>query len=208
MNSAHCSLLLAVLMVVPTQALAEQDENTAPISVISQPIEQAAVKQSELESLYPGESEMDSQEAEENGQDRVGEDPVTTDDSDPNGDVGAFEFEASDPRLSITPVRATRNWYRSTETLYVRFDGEIHFQSAQRTQLGDGYKLKPNRNIRRASVDYVRQGKSVGQGGRQYTKSARHRNDAHLYEAHVVAYDSPGIGDKHTTYFSPRWYYW
>lgn len=106
------------------------------------------------------------------------------------------------------PVRVTYNWYRSTETLYVRFDGEIHFQSAQQTLPGDGYKLKPFRHIRRASVDYTRQGRSVGEGGRQYTKSARSRRDPCHYRASVVAYDSIQIGPKHTTYFVPKWYYW
>ncbi len=110
-----------------------------------------------------------------------------------------FSSAVSASATSVTP------YYSNSVSWNFFYDGYISFYSAHKVQKADSkYCKSVGKYIKRASIDYTRNGKSVC-GGRKYTKTANSYKKGKFYSLTVNATGSlnPFAGK---TNFSPKFY--
>ncbi|MED4344923.1 MULTISPECIES: hypothetical protein [Heyndrickxia] len=103
------------------------------------------------------------------------------------------------------PVLAqSTNYAKSTEILEVKYNGYIQFKPSYKVPKKAGYGLKAGKYVKRAYINYTRNGKSVI-GGRKYTATKTSGNS--IVSTSATCWDSPLWGNKHTTKFNYGWVY-
>lgn len=102
------------------------------------------------------------------------------------------------------------NYAESKEIAFVHYVGYIQFRPSYKTKSSSGYYLKEKKHVKRAYVNYTRDGKSVTtNGGRLYTGTATSSSSNTIYSAKVHAWDAMTLSsdDRYVTHFNYGWYY-
>lgn len=102
------------------------------------------------------------------------------------GETQAVTVNAQGAITSEVP----EDYWNSHETLQIYYEGMIRFKPSYRTTESDQkYGLKKNKQVKRAYINYTRNGESVC-GGRKWTKEASKKTDSNYYRASASAWDS------------------
>ena len=104
----------------------------------------------------------------------------------------------------------TSDYASSKETLQIRYTGYIQFIPSYTTTSTSGYNLTANKHVKRAYVNYTRDGKSVTtNGGRLYTATAKTSSSNAVYAATAYAWDAFTLSkdEKYVTHFYYGWQY-
>lgn len=98
-----------------------------------------------------------------------------------------------------------KNYWTTKESYQIKYNGYIQFYANYKTPKNPGYGLLANRCVKRAYINYSRNGKSVI-GGRKYTPAAPGRVNK-KYSKSASCWDSVIPGAKHRTKFNYGWLY-
>lgn len=103
--------------------------------------------------------------------------------------VGETKTVTANAQAAIT-AEIPEDYWNSHETLQIHYGGMIQFKPSYCTTAEDNeYGLKKNKHVKRAYINYTRDGKSVC-GGRKWTKEASKKKDENYYKASASAWDS------------------
>lgn len=82
------------------------------------------------------------------------------------------------------------DYWNSHESFQIHYEGMIRFKPSYYTTASDKkYGLEKNKHVKRAAINYTRDGKSVC-GGKQWTKKASKQTDSNYYDTSASAWDS------------------
>ena len=98
-----------------------------------------------------------------------------------------------------------KNYAKSKENWSIRFEGYIQFVPNYKIPKNAGYGLKKGKYVKRAYINYLRNGKLVFSSGRQYTITKT--SGSSVVSKSVGCWDDIRWGDKYTTKFYYGWYY-
>ena len=108
----------------------------------------------------------------------------------------------------IVASAQSTDYAKSKETLQIHYTGYIQFKPSYKIPANAGYSLSKGKYVKRAYVNYTRDGKCVTTtGARVYTKTAKSKKSNSMYSATAHAWDSLIWGDKYTTKFYYGWIY-
>ncbi|MCL2311068.1 MAG: hypothetical protein FWC41_07305 [Firmicutes bacterium] len=100
-----------------------------------------------------------------------------------------------------------KNFWTNKESIWpgLRYDGHLEFVPSYRTNQDSGYGLEPDKNVKKAYINYSRYGESII-GGRAYTKESNEINSYNTYFIDATAWESLNPLAE-TTKFNYGWIY-
>jgi len=103
--------------------------------------------------------------------------------------VGETQAVTVNAQGAIT-AEVPEDYWNSHETLQIYYEGMIRFKPSYCTTEADKkYGLKKNKHVKKAYINYTRDGESVC-GGRQWTTEASKKTDSNYYKKKASAWDS------------------
>lgn len=111
-----------------------------------------------------------------------------------------------DPHIQSKAAPSCPNYAKSTENWQFFYDGYIQFKPSHETSSCCKHGIEEGRNVRRAYIDYRRDGSSVI-GGAVLTTNSTNITSNTIISASAECTDTLIPGEEHTTYFYRGWFY-